>query len=239
MNIVICDDDKLISDKLKEDIRLIYTEMNVPTVLSVFLDGKSLIEAVQKHHAQIDMLLLDIDMPGVSGLEVARKLREINQNIILIFISSHEGYVFESLEYSPFRYIRKQRIKEELHLALRAAYALFRKSESIFILVKCENGEQRIDQSKICYFNIDKRKLYIHLEDNRVLCTWKTVKEFHNELVKTNFVKIHSGCAVNMKYIKEYSHMEVVLDNGERLLASRSGIKSVKEALSRYWSERV
>ena len=68
-------------------------------------------------------MFLDIDMPGISGLEIAKKLREENSDIILIFVSAHEQYVFESIEYSPFRYIRKSRIEKELFLDLKAAYA--------------------------------------------------------------------------------------------------------------------
>lgn len=48
-------------------------------------------------------------MPGISGLEIAKKLREENSDIILIFVSAHEQYVFESIEYSPFRYIRDRK----------------------------------------------------------------------------------------------------------------------------------
>ena len=68
---------------------------------------------------------------------------------------------------------------------------------------------------------------------------WKTIKEFINEIGGDDFVKIHSGCAVNMKYIKEYTNYDVILDDGKVLPMSRTGIKILKDELTRYWGENI
>lgn len=77
------------------------------------------------------------------------------------------------------------------------------------------------------------------MENNSVIIAWRTIREFLDELNDNAFVRIDSGCAVNMKYIKEYSNKDVTLDNGEHLPASRAGIKLLKGKFSRYWSKRV
>ena len=68
---------------------------------------------------------------------------------------------------------------------------------------------------------------------------WKPLNDFINEINDNNFVKIHRGCAVNMKYIKEYTNYYITLDNGKKLITSRSGIKILKDELTRYWGENV
>ena len=236
MNIAICDDDIETVRKIKDDIIRISGEMKVNMDITSFFSGKKLLDVMEKENNIFDILLLDIDMPDISGLEVAKVLREKNVNIIIIFISSYENYVFDSIEYTPFRYIRKFRVKEELPLALRAAQVLIEKKDK-YIVIKSDNVQHRITHTEICYFEIVKRKSYIHLADSRILCTWKTIKDFYIELDDNDFVKIHSGCAVNMKYIKEYSNYDITLDNGEKLMASRSGIKNLKDRLAQYWSE--
>lgn len=239
MYIAICDDDSKITSRLKIDIGTILASLKDNVDVSVFANGTELIDTIKKEKIHYDILLLDIDMPNISGLEVAKMLRETNEDTIIIFISSYEKYVFDSFEYNPFRYIRKNRIKEELNIALKSAYALYKKRERRYIVIKSDDGDHRVEQSEICYFEIVKRKLFIHLADNRVLSMWKSIKDFINEIDDDNFIKIHSGCAVNMKYIREYTNYDVTLDNGEKLLASRSGIKVLKDELTRYWGENV
>lgn len=239
MNIAICDDDSNVTNRLKNDIYSLFKSLKSDVDISVFANGMDLIETIKNEEVHYDVLLLDVDMPNISGLEVAKILRESNEDLIIIFISSHDNYVFDSFEYNPFRYIRKNRIKEELNIALKSAYALYKKREKRYIVIKSDDGDYRVEQSEICYFEIVKRKLFIHLSNNKVLGMWKPIKDFINEIDASDFVKIHSGCAVNMKYIKEYTNYDVTLDNGEKLITSRSGIKILKDELTRYWGENI
>lgn len=239
MNVAICDDDLDIVKKINEEIRNIFRDLKEEVQIYTFTSGIGLVGSVEEDYKNYDIILLDIDMPGISGLDVAKKLRDNNDDVIIVFVSSHEKYVFDSLEYRPFRYIRKNRIMEELKLAIRAACVLYKKNAKKYILIKTDDGEYRIEQSDIYYIEMVKRKLHIHLTDNKVLAIWKSMKDFYKNVENEEFVKIHSGCAVNIKYIREYSKYDVTIDNGEKLLASRSGIKELKENLARYWSERL
>lgn len=240
MYIAICDDDFEVSCKLSSDVCAFFEGIKEEYEIFAFSSGLELIKTIKKETKQFNILLLDIDMPDMSGFEVANVIRENNEDIIIIFISSHDNYVFDSFQYNPFRYIRKNRISEELSIVLKSAYALCKKRErKHYVLIFTDDGQYKVEQSEIFYFEIIKRKLYVHLTDNRVLSTWKTIKEFIKELDSNDFVKIHSGCAVNMKYIKGYSNYDVTLDNEEKLLASRNGIKQLKDELTRYWGENV
>ena len=70
------------------------------------------------------MVFMDIDMPGLSGMETAALLRERNCNTTLIFVSSYEHFVFESIRYMPFRFIRKSLYQEEVPEALQSWFAI-------------------------------------------------------------------------------------------------------------------
>lgn len=118
MRIAICDDDNEMLGRLKKDVIEIFGILKVNIEIFSFSDGKELLRTIQNDDENFDLFLLDIDMPDVSGLEIAQMLREMSVNLIIIFISAYDNYVFDSIEYSPFRYIRKSRIKEELPLAL-------------------------------------------------------------------------------------------------------------------------
>lgn len=235
MVIAICDDEINMLQHIKEECTLILQDKKEAHSFLTFQKGEDLITALEESE-EIHILLLDIDMPGISGLEAAKNLRKKYEDVILIFVSAYEQYVFDSFEYHPFRFIRKNRLKQELPVALRAAESLYQKNRKRYIVIKCDEGDVRIEQSEITHVEVLMRRLYIYLQDGTVLHTWKTIKEFLKEMNGSNFVKIHSGCAVNLKYVSRYAGNEITLDNGVRLIASRAGMKTFKEELSRYWS---
>lgn len=138
-------------------------------------------------------------MPDISGLEIAKKLREKGFDIILIFISAYEQYVFESIEYNPFRYIRKSRIEKEVLLALKAAYARLEEMQDSYIIVKAEESEVRVKHSDIMYFETTVRKVGIRLNDGEVFIVRKTIRGLSEELNDEHFIKVHSGCVVNAR----------------------------------------
>lgn len=234
MIIAICDDEQTIVKAIQAECETILKQFKCESIILAFQSGEALLSAMQD--ADIDILLLDIDMPGTSGMEVAETLRKKNEDIILIFVSSHEDYVFDTFAYSPFRFVRKARMKQELPVVLRAAEAQYQKNRKRSIILKCEDGEVRVEESEIMYVEMIKRQLHIYLSDERVLQLWKPLRELQKMITPENFSKIHSGCVVNLKYVSGYTGNEIILDNGVRLTASRDGMKVFKEKLSRYWS---
>lgn len=87
------------------------------------------------------------------------------------------------------------------------------------------------------YFETAARKVGVHLNNGEILKVRKTIKELKEELNDKNFIKIHSGCVVNAKYIDKLSAYDITLDNGEQLIVSRTRMKDVKIALMNYWGE--
>ena len=132
-------------------------------------------------------------MPGISGLEIAKKLREENSDIILIFVSAHEQYVFESIEYSPFRYIRKSRIEKELFLDLKAAYSRLGEMQDSYTVIKTSEADVRVKHSDIMYFETAARKVGVHLNNGEILNVRKTIKELEISKDKKYSYRINEG----------------------------------------------
>lgn len=235
INIAICDDEQKALDTIRKELCKAVERLNIEIEIFVYNDGNKLLNDKE----DFDILFLDIDMPNVSGLEVAKKLREKNSDIILFFISAHEQYVFESLEYNPFRYIRKSRIEKELFLGLKAACSRLEEKQDSYIVVKTEESKVRVKHSNIIYFETIARKIGIHLNNGEVLLVRSTIRDLTRELGDDYFIKIHSGCVVNAKYINKFSNYDITLDNGERLIVSRTRVKNVKMALMNYWGAKV
>lgn len=239
INIAICDDEQKSLDTIEEKLYKASEKLNIKIETYIYNDGNKVLDLIYNDKEDFDILFLDIDMPNISGLEVARKLREKKTDVILIFISAHEQYVFESIEYNPFRYIRKSRIDKELLLALRAAYSRIAEMQDYYIAVKTEESEVRVKHSDIMYFETIARKVGIHLNNGEVLIVRKTIKELNEELNDEHLIRIHSGCVANVKYIDKFSNYDITLDNGEKLIVSRTRVKNVKATLMNYWGNKV
>ena len=239
INIAICDDEQKSLQMIQKELYHIADKLKIEIETYAYKEGKKVLDLIYNEKEDFDVLFLDIDMPDVSGLEVAKKLRQKHLDIILIFISAYEQYVFESIEYNPFRYIRKNRIEKELMPCLKAAYQRLEEMQDSYMIVKTGEAEVRVKHSDIMYFETSARKIGIHLKNGEVLFVRKTIKELYEELNDEHFIKIHSGCVANAKYIGKYSNHDITLDNGEHLIVSRTRIKSVKRALMNYWGNQV
>jgi DNA-binding LytR/AlgR family response regulator len=239
IKLIVCDDDQRTAQNIKNKVSEVSQNLKTKTEIYTYYKGKEILDLICNRKEQFDILLLDIDMPDISGLEVANAVRQSKSNIVLIFISSHDQYVFQSFEYRPFRYIRKNYIEEELPFAIRDAYKLIHSNKDKTIIVKVDDEEMRLRHSEIMYYAIENRKLCIHLFNQKVLFLRKTIKDFTNELCDNAFIQIHSGCVVNAKYIDKISNSDITFDNGESLIVSRTRIKDVKSQLLEYWGNQV
>lgn len=239
INIAVCDDEQDSLKNIQKQLFQLANTLNIMIETYLYTDGNKVVDLICNNKENFDILFLDIDMPDISGLEVAKKLREKGSDIILIFISAHEQYVFDSIEYNPFRYIRKTRVKKELPLAMRAACLRLAEMEDSHIVVKTEDAEVKIKHSDIMYFETSARKVEIHLCNGEILAVRKTIKELCEDLNNEDFIRIHSGCVANVKYIDKFSSYDITLDNGEQLIVSRTRVKNVKTALMNYWVDKA
>ena len=241
INIAVCDDEEESLEMIQKELLKAADNLNITIEIESFKNGNKVVDLISNNKEHFDILYLDIDMPDISGLKVAKKIRNSNSDIILIFVSAHEQYVFESIEYNPYRYIRKSKMYCEIENSLKAAHKKILSENSGSIILKTEDGEIRLKHSNIMYFEMISRKINIYTNDGqeRTIAGRKTMKELFTELENEDFIQIHSGCIVNAKYIYEYSSHDITLDNGTKLIVSRSKIKTVKQTMMRYWRDKL
>ena len=178
-------------------------------------------------------------MPEVSGLDIAKRIREINKNTIIVFISSYEQYVFSAFEYNAFRYLRKELLDQELLPAMRALINELKEREQQVIVLKIAHDFVKVKYPDIMYFETSGRKLCVHLINGKVYEVRKSIKEIQRNLNSSQFAKVHSGCLVNLKYVSSYSKNQIILDNKKTLFISRTKAKDFKYAFMEYNRNRL
>lgn len=233
--IVVCDDDKIFLNKIKDSLLSLSQYFQVAISLSFYNNGSDLILFLRNQTESFDLLFLDIDMPGISGLETAKELRQTYPNLIIIFISSFDQYVFQSFEYAPFRYIRKDKLEQELPHALKAAFSVIRQTKDQYFLIHAGQNIFKLHRSDIIFFETISRKICIYFKDGKTLLVTGTIKDFIRRLKDPRFVKIHSGCVINIENVSALCGHKVVLKNGMHRFISRTRKKEVQQSFAEYW----
>lgn len=226
MRIYICDDDIKITDSLASRIKSKKSDCEV----SSYYKGRDLWEALQKETC--DVVFLDIDMPDLSGLEIAAKISELSYSPLLVFVTSHDELVYDSLKFHPFGFIRKNYIESELEDILCDCIKEMGSQHSFFYFHTTQ-GEVKLAIDEILYFESDGNylKLFTTKEEYRFRDTMTAIEK---ALTEKGFIRIHKGFLVNQMAVKVLGREEATLFNGVKIPIGRNYAEAVRKSLLRY-----
>ncbi|MDO5734366.1 MAG: LytTR family DNA-binding domain-containing protein [Eubacteriales bacterium] len=180
---------------------------------------------------RVDCALLDIQMPGKSGVELARSLREKDQNLALIFITGIVDYIQEGYELEALHYLLKPVKEAELARCLDR-FIEKRKTMPASILVKTDDAYLKVQVDEILYLESERNFLSLHLKNQRILLTRAALQDFKNEL-GDSFLICHRSYLVNLKEVEQIVGRELILSSGERIPISRRKLTEVNDAFIR------
>lgn len=235
MQIAICDDSK---DNLALMEDIIDSIKIRDAVIDCFENGESLLNYLSNNSDLFyQIYLLDIEMPGINGLEVAKKIRSVDQRAIIIFVTAFSDYVFSSFEVQPFRFVNKPIDKEKLEDVMHAAVNYIYTSKK-YIFISVEKARIQLPCETIMYFEGDKRKINVYTTEDKY-SFYSKMSDLEKMIDNNWFVRIHVSYIVNMDYVKAIYTDEIVLNNNIRLPISKKYHKSVKLEHMRYLKWRM
>lgn len=225
LNITVCDDEAKILEEIASFIKQEFSQGNVQT----FADGESFISST---HERPDVLLLDIDMPGMSGMEVASHLTQEKAQTLIVFVTAHDELVYDSFKYHPFAFVRKKFLLEELRNVLKDCEKEIDGRKRRFVF-QSASKTINIAESDILYFESQANYLAVYTKggDFRLRSTMANIE---NELQGSDFLRIHKGFLVNLEHIKILKSDALELDSGAKLPIGKSYSESAKESILRY-----
>lgn len=198
MNIAICDDDKGIIKETKKMIEACLMSRKEDYEIYTFRSGGELLESP----VRFDIVFLDIEMPGISGLEVHKRLKERYIRTITVFITSYDHYMDDALIAQPFGFVSKPIDKERFIKIFEKLICKYKQLDKS-VLVKTNDGIQRIKISDIIFVTIEARKVHLYtvlkegqIEANESFEHWKKL------LNAEQFCQIHQSYIVNMNFVK-------------------------------------
>lgn len=233
IQIAICDDDMTTTSQIEEYIRQIEIEQHIQVQYRIFFDGKSFMQSVESGEVY-DLIYLDVEMPLMKGLDVAKKLREMEISSLIIYISNYETYCESMIETEPFRFLRKP--INDVDLFRKYFMSAYKKLENRneYYTYSYKKIHHKININDIMYFKSNNRKICIHTngnQENNIFYGQLDKVEKELESKSCTFIRIHQSYLVNSTYINTVQHDAVILENKDELSISEKRQKEIQRKL--------
>jgi len=226
--IAICDDTADDIAQLKEAL---YNYDPTYDIIS-YTDGQTLINDFTYNKHAIDMIFLDICMPGTDGIKTAEIIRGIRKDIKIIFITSSRDYYSQAYEVFAFNYIVKPLDRERLYRILDQATDALKRENHQKIHFRYKSTLYSIDLRDILYIESRDKLILFHKTDGQILQCYGKLDAIENQLPQRSFIRCHQSFIVNISCITEMG------DNYFRVGQAAISIskKFLKSAKEQYYS---
>lgn len=232
MRIAICDDESLACAQTQKTLEEAYKSLDL--LVDIYTDGRTLLESTQK--LSYDLIILDIEMPELNGLETARRLRALGEKTAIVFLTSHVEYALKGYEVNALRYLTKP--ADVVKLSEIITYLVEQSKQKKKLLLRPANSENQEDRAMVSVDEI----IYLEARNQDIRIVTATaeylrrynLRDYERELEGYYFVRNHRSYLINLAHVKRIFGKELAMDNGDILPISRTKGKQVKEALYSY-----
>lgn len=227
MRIYLCDDE----GQILQDMAVRIQNMQPDSLVRGFERSKDLWAALKAEGC--DVLCLDIDMPEISGLELAARMEELDARPLLVFVTSHDELVYDSLKFHPFGFVRKAYFAEEMEKLLMDCEEELGSRERHFTF---QTGTERVKLplSEIFYFESEGNYVKLSVRSGETYRFRDTLYSLEAAISGDGFIRIHKGFLVNQRAVRVLRGNEAELENGTCLPIGKSYAQTARSRLMRY-----
>lgn len=238
VRIAICDDEKNAVNLHEDIVKNSLQACGIGYEITTYIHSRNLLCDIIDDNFFYDLILLDIEMPDVTGMELSEKIKPYLLNVKIIFITSHVEYAIDAFELSIFRYVPKNNLKVKLTAAVTDAAKLIELEAGQEYIIQTTNRLEKIPYKDIFYIQRDGKNVSI-VSSAGTSKVRKSLQQVFNELNTSEFIFIDRGHIVNIIQIMKVSDGMAVLKNGEQLPISRSHLQEVKRQINQFWGAHI
>lgn len=230
LKLAICDDDTSQRAYLSEIVFSWAKRNRHLAEVKQYVDAKAFLFDYMEEK-DFDILLLDIEMPGMNGIELAKEVRCENAAVQIVFITGYYEYFSDGFDVSALHYLIKPADERKLCAVLdKAADHLAYRQRSV--LLSTADGDIKVSLADIVYIESENVYVIVHTVHGSYRMRM-TLGKFAGQLDET-FFKVHRSFVVGLKYVKKITRSEVTMINGDTVPISRGLYDEVHAALIRY-----
>lgn len=234
IRIGIVEDDAASSALLVDYLRRYQDEHHEPFDISLFADGS---QVVSGYRPVFDILLLDVQMPNLDGFSAAERIRQVDPDVVIVFITNMTQHAIRGYEVDALSYVLKPVSYFAFSQEIKRSISRLRRRAADYVLLAVDGGLVRVATSDIVYLESAKHRTLVHTIDGRysVVAPLKTMEA---ELEGRGFFRSNSGYLVNLRHVLAVRQNSAEMVGGHDLLISRPRKKAFLAALTDYIGER-
>lgn len=229
LSIAVCDDIILECTQLAKQIRHIAKLTGCEVILQEFYSGEELLKSKES----FDILFLDIKMPGLDGMELARLLRRREETCLLIFVTAVSEYVFEAYDVEAFAYLVKPITDEQLQKVLARGTEKLRRASAEFLLVSSKHAIHKIPLQDIVYIEAMGRIVKIRTLRDTVE-TYEQIGLMEKRLCEKGFFRCHKGYLINLKYVDTFDKTQIYMETKDSVLLAKRRYEDFTRSFMNY-----
>ena len=228
LNIAICEDTP------SEEATLIsmLDQSSFSNTYTVFHSGEELLNIYKPEI--FDLLLIDIFMDGINGIETVAAIRKVDENVPVAFVTTSTDYTLESYRLSALKYIEKPYKMKDIENILKLA--LLEKENAPGLIIHKNRKEIKLIFSKIVYIETASRHLNIHMQNDEIIQINEKLSSLLPQLEEQPFISPHKSFSVNLAHV-QYIDLDIKsfkMDNGDNVPIKRECLHMAKIALENY-----
>ena len=231
LTIAICDDNKV---QLKELNKLLEKwSVGKPFVLAIDEYKSAENFLFEYSDKPCDILLLDIEMNGINGMELAKNLRAKNDTLPIVFITGYSEYISQGYDVEALHYLLKPVNENKLFAVLDKFTKRNVTAEQI--ILPCGDKTVRISPNSITHIEAQGRKTEVYLSDGRLLDCSMSISSFA-DMALQGFVRCHRSYIVNLRYVRSITKTDIILDNNILVPISRRLYNEVNTQFIKFYT---
>lgn len=233
--IAICDDDPLLRERNLMLCREILTEHEIPYTITEFSSAEELEEKMETEKDPFDLLLLDIEMKELSGMDLARRLRARRNRIGIIFISGYEEYLPIGYQVQPIHFLIKPVERRQLEEALMADWEMNHRQQTVML----QKGSRILSLSlpDVLYIEAGANHSVRIIRQSGEIQFSSTLTYLTQMLPGDRFARCHNSFLVNLEHAREIEKKQLYLDDGSVIPIGRKYYKEFQSALICYLNQ--
>ncbi len=232
MRVAVCDDESRFITDFKNIMKRLYSSLDI--IVDDFSEGGELLKSFSVK--PYDLVFLDIEMPEMDGLTLAKKLREQSGDVCIVFLTGHIEYAIKGYEVGALRYLTKPADDSKVREVIE--YVLRQQAAQKLIWVRTDEGDIKLRLSDIIFIESKTHNVIINTAGDS-FSVRGNISDYESRLTPEGFFRIHRGYIISLSKVVQLSGKEVIMEDGTALPIGRSYDPRFKEALFSYMKKEA